>query len=47
MGPKVKAACDFVSATGRRAVIGSLDDSEAMQSGDAGTQIVSDDTRLP
>lgn len=39
MGPKVKAACDFVIATGRRAVIGSLDDSEAMLRGDAGTQI--------
>lgn len=42
MGPKVKAACDFVIATGRRAVIGSLDDSVAMLSGEAGTQIVAD-----
>ena len=47
MGPKVKAACDFVIATGRRAVIGSLDDSEAMLRGDAGTQIVADTLRTP
>jgi carbamate kinase len=45
MGPKVKAACDFVIATGRRAVIGSLDDSVAMLSGGAGTQIVADAAR--
>lgn len=45
MGPKVKAACDFVIATGRRAVIGSLDDSVAMLRGKAGTQIVADTAR--
>ena len=39
MGPKVEAACAFVSATGRRAVIGSLDHIEAMLRGDAGTQV--------
>lgn len=39
MGPKVKAACDFVRATGQRAVIGSLDDIQAMLAGTAGTQI--------
>jgi carbamate kinase len=39
MGPKVSAACAFASATGRRAVIGSLDQIEAMLAGDAGTQI--------
>lgn len=39
MGPKVKAACAFVRATGRRAVIGSLDHIEAMLHGESGTQI--------
>jgi len=39
MGPKVAAACAFVLATGKRAVIGSLDQIEAMLAGDAGTQV--------
>ena len=39
MGPKVQAACDFVRATGRRAVIGSLSDIEGLLGGTAGTQI--------
>ena len=39
MGPKVAAACAFVAATGCRAVIGSLDDIEALLDGTAGTQI--------
>jgi carbamate kinase len=39
MGPKVKAARGFVLATGRRAVIGSLDQIEGMLAGTAGTQI--------
>lgn len=39
MGPKVAAACAFVVATGRRAVIGSLDDIEALLAGTAGTQV--------
>ncbi|MCE9657726.1 MAG: carbamate kinase [Burkholderiales bacterium] len=42
MGPKVAAACAFVSATGRRAVIGSLDRIEAMLARDAGTEICLD-----
>lgn len=42
MGPKVAAACAFVSATGRRAVIGSLDRIEAMLARDAGTEICPD-----
>ncbi len=37
MAPKVEAACDFASRTGRRAVIGALNDIEAMIAGDAGT----------
>jgi carbamate kinase len=39
MGPKVQAACQFVTATGKRAVIGSLDEIELLLSGIAGTQI--------
>jgi len=39
MGPKVEAACRFVLATGHRAVIGSLDEIEAMIAGNAGTQV--------
>lgn len=39
MGPKVEAARAFVLATGRRAVIGSLDQIEQMLVGTAGTQI--------
>jgi len=42
MGPKVQAACAFVKATGHRAVIGSLDQIEAMLHGDAGTQVRTD-----
>ncbi|MCW5663796.1 MAG: carbamate kinase [Piscinibacter sp.] len=40
MGPKVEAARAFVAATGRRAVIGSLDHIEAMVQGRAGTEVV-------
>ncbi len=39
MGPKVEAARSFAIATGRRAVIGSLDQIEDMITGSAGTQI--------
>lgn len=42
MGPKVEAACEFVLATGKRAVIGSLDQIEAMLAGTAGTQVCLD-----
>lgn len=42
MGPKVAAACAFVTATGHRAVIGSLDKIEAMLRGEAGTQVRTD-----
>ena len=38
MGPKVGAACDFVTRTGERAGIGSLSDMERMVEGNAGTQ---------
>jgi carbamate kinase len=39
MRPKVEAACRFVRATGRRAVIGSLEQIEAMLAGEAGTEV--------
>jgi carbamate kinase len=40
MGPKVEAACEFVErGDPRRAVIGALDDIEAMLGGSAGTQV--------
>lgn len=39
MGPKIEAACHFALATGKRAVIGSLDQIEDMIAGHAGTQI--------
>jgi carbamate kinase len=39
MGPKVQAASRFVRETGRRAVIGSLDDLAAMVGGTAGTVV--------
>ncbi len=42
MAPKVEAACAFVRATGRRAVIGSLDQIEDMIAGTAGTQVCID-----
>jgi len=42
MGPKVEAACAFVLATGQRAVIGALDQIEAMLAGSAGTQVCRD-----
>jgi carbamate kinase len=42
MGPKVEAACRFVEATGKKAVIGRLEDAEAMFLGKAGTTVVPD-----
>ena len=39
MGPKVEAVCRFVGATGRMAVIGRLEDAEAMAEGKAGTVV--------
>lgn len=44
MHPKVQAACSYVTATGKRAVIGSLDEIEALLAGTAGTQIYADKT---
>ncbi len=39
MGPKVEAACAFVAATGKTAVIGSLDQLGELVEGSAGTVI--------
>ena len=39
MAPKVEATCSFVTQSSKRAVIGSLEDMEAMLAGDAGTQV--------
>ncbi len=44
MGPKVEAACAFVLATGRRAVVGSLEHIEDMLAGRAGTEVCTDGT---
>jgi carbamate kinase len=40
MGPKVQAARDYVSVTGNRAVIGSLNQIDGMIAGTAGTSVV-------
>jgi carbamate kinase len=40
MGPKVEAAIDFVTTTGRRAAIGTLGEVEALVAGSAGTNVV-------
>ena len=40
MGPKVAAATEFASATGKRAAIGSLDDIDALVAGSGGTQVL-------
>lgn len=41
MGPKVKAVINFVKATGKEAVIGSLNDIERIVKGEAGTRVTS------
>jgi carbamate kinase len=42
MGPKVRAACAFVEQTGRVAAIGSIDDTQALIRGEAGTRVALD-----
>jgi carbamate kinase len=39
MGPKVRAACEFVQQTGGFASIGSIDDAQRLLTGDAGTRV--------
>ena len=46
MGPKVEAACAFVSATGGIAAIGALEDAVAVLEGRCGTRIERDAPRL-
>ena len=43
MGPKVRAACEFVERTGKRAVIGSIAETEALVRGEAGTVVALDE----
>jgi carbamate kinase len=42
MGPKVRAACEFVERTGNRAVIGSINDTPALVRCEAGTVVALD-----
>ena len=42
MGPKVRAACQFVERTGKTAAIGSIDDTAALVRGEAGTVVTPD-----
>jgi carbamate kinase len=42
MGPKVEAACEFVTATGGRAAIGSIAEAAALVRGEAGTVVALD-----
>jgi carbamate kinase len=46
MGPKVRAACMFVEDTGGVAAIGSIDDTQAMLRGEAGTVVAADASGL-
>lgn len=47
MGPKVDAAVEFASATGGRAVIGSLSDIDGMVAGTAGTNVSGEPPDIP
>lgn len=42
MGPKVEAACSFVRATGKAALVGALDQLSALLQGEAGTTVSPD-----
>jgi carbamate kinase len=42
MGPKVRAACEFVERTGKQAVIGSITDTGALIRGETGTVVALD-----
>ena len=46
MGPKVRAACNFVRARRRFAAIGSIDDVAGLVSGQAGTRITPDESAV-
>jgi carbamate kinase len=45
MGPKVRAACTFVEQTGKVAAIGSIEDTQALVRGEAGTRVALDGAR--
>jgi carbamate kinase len=45
MGPKVDAAVEFATATGKRAVIGALSDIDGMVAGTAGTNVSSKESQ--
>ena len=46
MAPKIAAVCSFVTATNKRAVIGSLEQIAAMLDGESGTQITTEQARI-
>jgi carbamate kinase len=46
MGPKVRAACLFAERTGGIAAIGSINDTQALLRGDAGTTVALDTARI-
>jgi carbamate kinase len=46
MGPKVRAACEFVERTGGRAAIGSIHDTPRLIAGEAGTMVARDGAAL-
>jgi carbamate kinase len=46
MGPKVRAACRFAAATGKRAAIGAMSDLSRIVAGDAGTTVSSTETGI-
>jgi carbamate kinase len=46
MGPKVRAACRFAAATGKRAAIGALGDLSRIVAGDAGTTVSSTESGI-
>jgi len=46
MGPKVRAACRFAAATGKRAAIGALSDLTRIVAGDAGTTVSSTESGI-
>ncbi len=45
MGPKVQAAVEFATASGKRAVIGSLDQIDGLVAGTSGTNVTSKETQ--
>jgi len=47
MGPKVRAACMFAERTGGIAAIGSINDTEALLRGEAGTTVALDTAKIP